>query len=209
VQWRRVCGAVAFVLWVAALLFGARTLLNYEGTPGVPGRPPTQWPSQSYVMRPIGTYTLVMFAHPNCPCTRASLAELETIMTQLQGKLSAFVLFSIPGGSSAEVQASDLWRRSATIPGVQALYDQKALETERFGARVSGQTMLYDPEGRLAFSGGITDTRGHQGSNFGADAVIRTVTNGGSASFRAPVFGCALHDPTAETLREASSWKKR
>jgi hypothetical protein len=130
-------------------------------------------------------------------------------MTRLQGRLDAFVLFSKPGGNTAEVRSSDLWKKAATIPGVSTLYDHDGAEMERFGGQVSGQTMLYDLEGRLVFKGGITSGRGHQGYNDGADAVIRRVTGRLEAASNTPVFGCTLHDPSAKTLREDSSWKKQ
>src|SRR5258707_15538635 len=97
VQWSGVGVAGACVLWGGVLLFGTRTLLNYESTPGVPSTPLSRWPSESRVPRHMGEFTLVMLAHPNCPCTRASLAELEIVMTELQGRLAAFVLFGRSG----------------------------------------------------------------------------------------------------------------
>src|SRR5436190_789460 len=67
------------LLWAGLVLFGARTLLNYENTSGTPANAPSQWPSNSRIARPDSKFALVMLAHPNCPCTRASLAELEIL----------------------------------------------------------------------------------------------------------------------------------
>lgn len=197
------------LLWGVVIVSGTRALLNYESTAGTPGAPPAHWPSDSGIARSNEKFTLLMLAHPYCPCTRASLAELEIVMAQLQGKLLAFVLFSKPGASAAEIQESDLWKKAAIIPDVSALYDDHAAETEKFGGQVSGQTMLYDSEGRLIFSGGITSGRGHQGDNEGADAVIRVVRGEKATPATTPVFGCTLHDPSAKALSEDSSWKKQ
>jgi hypothetical protein len=47
----------------------------------------------------------------------------------------------------------------------------------------------------LAFSGGITDSRGHEGDNDGADAILEIVSGPGvRAVARTPVFGCTLFD---------------
>lgn len=194
-------------LWAGLVLLGGRKLLNYESTPGMPGAPPSQWPPESQILRPTDKFTLVMLAHPNCPCTRASIAEFDGLMTKLQGKLAGFIVFSKPGATSTEVTASDLWKTAGRIPNVSVLYDKRGVETDRFGGQVSGQTMLYDPQGRLVFSGGITSGRGHQGDNDGMEAVILKV-RGLKAQAHVPVFGCTLHDPSAKELSE-NLWKKQ
>lgn len=202
-----ICGGV-IVLWAGLICFGGRKLLNYESAPGTPGTPPAQWPAASRIVRPHDKFTLVMLTHPNCPCTRASVAELEILMARLQGKLVGFMVFRKPEASAAEVQASVLWKTAAGIPNVHLIYDQDGAETDGFGGRVSGQTMLYDPAGRLVFSGGITSARGHQGDNFGVDAVLLAVRGRVKVRGRFPVFGCSLHDPNAKELSQAS-WKKQ
>ena len=198
------------LVWAGLILYGGRTLLNYEGTAGTPGNPPSRWPSSSRITRPNGKFVLVMFAHPNCPCTRAGMTEIEILMAQLQGKLAAFLVFSKPASDEEEAEAASLWRRAARIPGVSVSYDDRGTETDRFGAQVSGQSMLYDLDGKLVFSGGITAARGHEGDNDGVDGIISLVTESEVGTpIHTPVFGCALHDPSAKTLTEDSSWKKR
>lgn len=201
----RVLLAVTGVLWGTLIVAGTRAVLNYENAAGTPGTPPSSWPSASRLVRSSGKFTLVMLAHPNCPCTRASLVELEALMSRFQGRLAAIVLFSRPQIRESEVQASELWNRASTIPGVSVLFDE-AREVELFKGYVSGQTMLFNPSGELAFSGGITKARGYQGSNDGSEAVSRIIDSGAGRA-RAPVFGCALQNPSARTLSEDSSWK--
>ncbi len=196
------------VLWAGSICVGGRKLLNYESKPGEPGSPPSQWPAASRIVRPQNKFTLVMLTHPNCPCTRASVTELEILMARLQGKLAAVMVFRKPEASAGEVRESVLWKRAAEIPNVSLLFDADGAETERFGGRVSGQTMLYDPAGRLVFSGGITSTRGHEGDNAGVDAVILAVREHVNVRTRIPVFGCSLHDPNAKELSQ-TSWKKQ
>jgi glyoxylase-like metal-dependent hydrolase (beta-lactamase superfamily II) len=130
------------------------------------------------------------------------------IMTQLQGKVAAFVVFNKPGASASELHESDNWQHAIRIPGVLAMFDDRGTETQHFGGHVSGQTMLYSREGRLVFSGGITAGRGHQGNNIGAKAVIRIVRGDLGAPRKTPVFGCSLNNPSAQALIEEPSWKK-
>ena len=53
------------------------------------------------------------------------------------------------------------------------LRDDDGAEARRFGAETSGQTLLYDARGALAFSGGITGARGHAGDNAGRASLRR------------------------------------
>lgn len=205
---RHAISGILIVLWAGLICFGSRKLLNYESTPGTAAAAPAQWPAASRMVRPHDKFTLVMLTHPNCPCTRASVAELEILMARLPGQLAGFMVFRKPEASAAEVKASDLWKTARRIPNVSPVYDEDGAETERFGGQVSGQTMLYDPNGRLVFSGGITSARGHQGDNAGVDAVILCVREGANVRAHVPVFGCSLHDPDAKELSQ-NSWKKQ
>jgi hypothetical protein len=166
-----------------------------------------QWPTASRVIRPAGKFVLIILSHPDCPCTQASLAELDGVMAAAQGKLSAFVLFSKPGAGAAEIQASGLWSTAARIPNVSPRYDAHGAEAKLFHGRVSGQSMLYDPDGRLIFSGGITSARGHQGDNDGAEAIVRSIRAEPRAPIFTPVFGCSLHDPDDQDAKEDPSWR--
>src|SRR5262249_23558686 len=127
---------------------------------------------------------------------------------ELHGKVTAFVLFSKPGASEEDIRGSDLWKKAALVPGVTAVHDAEGSESQVFQGQVSGQTMLYSPDRNLVFSGGITSARGHQGDNEGAEAIVRLVKGGAAGSSRAPVFGCALQNPSAKALKEDSAWKK-
>jgi hypothetical protein len=206
---RRALLAVAGLAWVSAILFGARTLWNYETGPGEAGRAPSVWPSRSSIVPSPGRFTLVMLAHPDCPCTGASLVELERLMGRAQPRINAFVVFGKPGTSRADIEASSLWTNAAQIPGVTVQYDGSGAEARIFGAAVSGQTMLYRPDGRLAFSGGITLSRGHQADNPGEESVIRIVNGDSQESAGSPVFGCSMRDPTEQELKAEPSWQKR
>jgi hypothetical protein len=183
------------LLWLTLVGLGMRVALDYENTAGASASPPAFWPAASSIVRPPGRFTLVMFAHPNCPCTRASVAELDVLMARGGGKIAAFVRFSKPGAREADIRETALWRKAAAIPGVSVAFDEDDSETTWFGARVSGQAVLYDPEGRLVFSGGITRARGHEGDNPGLDSVMRLVmrlVNGEAAAAQTRVFGCSL-----------------
>jgi len=196
--------------WLGILGWAGKQLLDYENTPAKPGQPPREWPADSSIRRSRGQFTLLMLVHPNCPCTSASLSELEKILTQDGARVTATILFTKPETTEQDARASALARRAQHIPGLNVLFDPKGTETKRFDGTVSGQTLLYSPDGRLLFSGGITAARGHQGINPGEEAVVQLIEGQEHANqVKAhPVFGCSLHDPSEEE-RQSGLWTKR
>ena len=187
------CMAVA--IWLAATGVGMHVLASHAGTPGTPATPPATWPAGSRLGRESGRPTLVLVAHPRCPCTRASLWELARLMPRLAGRVAVRVLFVRPAGVESAWEETDLWSSAVDILGVQVLRDDAGMEARRFGAFTSGQVLLYGADGALVFSGGLTPSRGHMGDSAGRWAILTLVTGGAPAPSTA-VFGCALFDPT-------------
>ena len=178
--------------WLVIVVIGMASLWKYSITPGTAGTPPAQWPYMSRIPLAHDQFTLVMTAHPQCPCTRASLGELAMVMAHAGSRMRAYVLFVRPSGLSERLVYSDLWSAAQVIPGVTAVVDD-GTEARRFDAATSGQTMVYDRGGRLVFSGGITAARGHWGDNAGVDTITAlTVRDKRVGHSRTPVFGCAL-----------------
>ena len=186
------------ILWLLVISIGLWMLWGYENTPGKAAEPPREWPADSKILPARDHATLVMLAHPHCPCTRATIGELASIMAHSQGRLTAYVLFLKPRGFSEEWEKSDLWQSAASIPGVTAVIDDEGAEANRFHAATSGQTVLYDAGGRLLFSGGITASRGHYGDNAGQSAIVSLVNSGATDLTETSVFGCPLFDPNSE-----------
>lgn len=185
--------------WIAALGYGARTLLKYETTPGSLGSVSSNWPAGSIVHRQTDKPTLLMLAHPHCPCTRASIGELAQVMAHAIGKVNAFVLFVKPPGAGADWDDTDLRRTAAAIPSVTVLTDENGTEAARFGAETSGHTLVFDRGGTLVFSGGITGSRGHAGGNTGESAVLAALSGDAVVRSRTPVFGCSLQRRNSAT----------
>jgi hypothetical protein len=153
-----------------------------------------QWPADLALHRDPARATLIMFAHPQCPCSRASMTELAAIMTRCPREVRAIVCFFDPDGEPADWTRSALWRTASAIPGVEVLADHNARLAERFGSATSGQVFLFDRDGRQVFAGGITGARGHEGENRGRSLVIALARGEACAANSAPVFGCSLHD---------------
>lgn len=196
------------VLWVAVAGMGLRTLWSYALTPGDEGHPPSQWPAESRLPRVNGLPTLVVVAHPQCPCSRATVAELARLMAHVAGRVTAHVIFLRPPGFDQDWVESDLWRQSKAIPGINVWTDDRGIEAQRFGTATSGHTLLYDATGRLKFSGGITGARGHAGDNDGERAVTALLLHEITRVNSTPVFGCSLVDPASSCTKGGASCPK-
>ena len=194
-QKRAFIGAVV-LLWIPAVGFGISTLWKYSFAAGHPAEPPLDWPRTAPIERASGRATLVMFAHPQCGCSRASLGELAIIMAHEQEHVSTSVLFYRPSTEPPEWAKSDLLETARSIPGVKVLEDPDGSVARNFGVFTSGQTLLYNSAGRLEFKGGITAFRGHSGDNAGR-SVITALLHGDPLPavvlpVTSPVFGCSL-----------------
>jgi hypothetical protein len=189
---KRILAATLFAItWIASVAFGMRALFDYENTPGRVGALSQAWPA-AQIERATDRPTLVMLAHPHCPCTAASVGELAQIMARLEGRVKAYVLFVRPPGASGDWEDTDLRRSAEAIPGVQVILDADGVEAHRFGAETSGHTELFGADGRLLFTGGITASRGHAGDNAGASAIVALVNDQTPVRTQTRVFGCAL-----------------
>lgn len=195
-SYRRLLPGIAGALWLVAVGTGMAALWAYTTAPGVAATPPFVWPPDSRIRPSPDRATLIVLAHPHCPCTRATIEELDRLMARAGDRLAAHVLFVTPVGAATGWEATDLWRSAAAIPGVTVLRDEDGTEAQRIGAATSGQVLLYDPVGRLRFSGGITPARGHAGDNAGSSAIVELVeADDRSPAAETPVFGCSLLGP--------------
>ena len=185
--------------WLAAVGAGMGVLAAYDHTPGTPAAPPSVWPPASAIARVPGIPTLILFAHPQCPCSRASVHELAEIMASVPGHLSAHVLFLKPAPFEPAWAQTDLWASATAIPGVTVALDDRGTEARSFGAVTSGQVVLYDTNGVLRFAGGLTSARGREGDSAGRRAILALLTRGIADRRDAAVFGCSLLDPAPPT----------
>lgn len=181
-----------FVLWVAALMLGLFHLEQYERTPGKAANASAVWLKSSRLSLASDRFTLIVFAHPHCPCTRASLTVLAEVLRRTPSPARVFVVFTKPKGTPIHWERTPLYRLACQLPAVTVLSDSDEREAKRFGARTSGQVFLYDQSGRLRFSGGITAGRG-MGGDSPAQQQLLSALQGKPADRRTlPVFGCAL-----------------
>ena len=211
--WRRsALKAICFGLWGLAVAGGSLYSFTYQMTPQKTLRADTQWPGSSICELSENQSTLVMFVHPRCPCSRASLNELAVLLTRCRSRIAAHVMFVRPDSYDDDWARTDLWSSASSIPGVDPHIDGGGAERQKFGARVSGEVFLYDTSGMLIFHGGITAGRGHAGDNEGRAAIESILLRGSEQTTTAPAFGCSLVSPdTPADQREfrEQGWAER
>jgi len=168
-------------VWATCVVLGFVALARYETMPGAQAAVEPDWPSATSLARRGAT--LVLFAHPECPCTRATFAELGRLLTRAGTAPAVRILFVGAGAALRPL--------AARIPGAVIADDPEGLEAKRFRATTSGHVFLYDAQGVLLFHGGITPSRAHHGDSVGQSAILAHLA-GRTAPADAPVFGCAL-----------------
>lgn len=197
------------------VLVGCFALWQYAATAGVIGEAPSRWPSTpaaGIVASPPGTANLLMFAHPRCPCTRASVAELESLARR-SGQPATVVFWSPPRRQMSDDQwaqwaGSDLIQLAEQSANLRVVLDPGRTITDAFDARTSGTVLVYDGSGSLRFRGGITSGRGHEGTNQAQAAILawlkqsdslqqtgslqQTIEHSNLAIETFPVFGCEI-----------------
>ena len=191
-QFTKLKVSALLALWLAGVAAGLFWLTDYAYHANPQAHAQTHWPADTGIQPAPDKPTLLLVGHPQCPCTRATLGELDRLLARRADKLKVQVLFYQPAGVPNDWVKTDLWQSAAAIPGISVIADWEAREARRFGASTSGEVLLYDPQGRLLFQGGITGSRGHAGDNLGRQAIETYLDTGHLPVSQTPVFGCVI-----------------
>ncbi len=180
--------AIITLPWAASVLTGGFMLWRHQWTPGhAAAKAPAQLSGPTK-----GGARLVVFLHPQCPCSHATVEELNRIMTAAGAAVHADLFFYRPRTQTDSWCRTALWREAAELPHTTLLQDTDGIEATRFGAHTSGQTLLYSDKGALVFSGGITPGRAHEGDNVGEETIIAYLRSRRVRAASTPVYGCAI-----------------
>ncbi|MEM6690639.1 MAG: hypothetical protein AAF664_14485 [Planctomycetota bacterium] len=192
-------------VWALVVASGMTWINRYGTTPGVTGDTPVMWPEEIPWVDQEQRAGLLMFAHPRCPCTRASLNELQRI-TDRAG-IQADVIFWQPKNTQDETDWSDtsLIRQAKSLSNLRVHLDHGGRMTDRFDARTSGLCLVFEEYHGLLFRGGVTSSRGHEGVSDSHSLILKALANPSSPLFvgsesegsridEFPVFGCEI-DP--------------
>jgi len=75
--------AIAVIPFCLLTLVGFYLLLRFDGTPSSQRYAPGLWPETAGIAFPTGKPALLVFLHPLCPCSRATLEELNSVLSRV------------------------------------------------------------------------------------------------------------------------------
>lgn len=186
---------VAALAWLIIMVGCFAAITAYKSTAGAAATVPAAWPSDIPLARPANQAMLLMFLHPRCPCSRASLSQLHELRSaQQSGALRIIALR--PENAEQAWMEGDIIQQARQIPSAELIWDDGGRLAARFGARTSGHVLIYNEHGLLTFSGGITSLRGHDGWNTHAAAAAAQWRGDSGSARETPVFGCPLIETT-------------
>jgi hypothetical protein len=191
--------AVSSAVWIISVGLGFQILLDYGSHSGPQAAVQSEWPQGSRLQRQSAAPTLIVFLHPKCPCSNATVSELAYVVARHKD-LKTTLLFIKPPGADKGWEDTRLWQRARNLPGAAAQIDGDGREAKVFAAQTSGQCFLYDGRGRLQFAGGITGSRGHEGDNQGLSRLEAALDENKnqheipSIGSLSPTFGCPLNN---------------
>ena len=192
------------VAWFVSIVAGLMLLMRYENHPGPQTSSRSDWPASTSLTLSDEQPTVVLFVHPHCPCSRATISELARVVANCENMASISLVAYEPKPTNQDWRKSRVISSARTIPGVRVHWDQSGNQARLFQVQTSGHLLLYDRSGKLRFSGGITASRGHEGSSLGRSHVESWLQNcccnrvQPNELLHAPVFGCPLVDGSGE-----------
>jgi hypothetical protein len=178
--------------WCACAIPGWGALLQHAYQPAATEEGVAGWPAGAHPQPPWSGCRVVVFAHPFCPCTRATLNKLNESLRRIPGATFVQVVFVTAGLSAADVSESPLLATARRLSGVDVQLDETGNEAQRFGAKISGEVLAFDGRGRRLFHGGLTSARGHEGESASQQQLERILCGTSGESYTAPVYGCSL-----------------
>ncbi|MFG0264844.1 MAG: RedB [Rhodopirellula sp. JB055] len=184
------------ILWgfiLAALFFA---LISYGNTAGPSDPPPeTAFTKQVDGVSEINTssgWELMMAVHPKCPCTVASVNELQHLLDQFGDQLKCRFLVYHPADTDAAWIEDGITPRLSEIPQASIEPDETGKTALALGMQTSGAVVVFDSQGIPCFHGGITVSRNHEGDNLGVRAISMLLQGKSPPITSTPVFGCRL-----------------
>ena len=176
-------------LWALAIAIGFFSMVDYQNSAAVVYQNPSEISER--FNGADNCNVLIMALHPHCSCSRASLSELHKLQSNVGDAVRVYVLVYVPDGQD-KGWAEGISLAQLSRMNTEVIYDPGGKICLETGLNTSGETLLYNAQGSLLFSGGVTASRGHAGSNYGIEFLHDAISRKQVERTETPVFGCAI-----------------
>lgn len=193
------------LLWGLAVIAASLGMWLHAAKPGKPAQAPPSWPEGSAIAHDPKRFTLLVFAHPACACTAATMDELGRFLRGRENRVRVHVLFESYDDVGQAPAESRAWAAASALGDVHLAVDVDGAQASLFDVQTSGQVLAYDPSGTRRFAGGITRGRGERGESQGATRLAELIDHEANVDAQAPVYGCALLSPGGEDAERTTN----
>src|SRR5256885_1510750 len=100
-------------LWLVAVGAGLAVVAHLQSIGGRAAETPQRWPMTASIPLATGNATLLLFAHAQSSSATSGLEQLQRLIAQCDGRVTAHVFFFSPAQLSSEWTTSDLWRKAS------------------------------------------------------------------------------------------------
>ncbi len=135
--------------------------------------------------------TVILFYHPHCPCTKATVNNFKTISENIEARVHLLALAYRPKDSNETWIETEITKQLREL-GFEIATDTDGTFCRQFDVYTSGHILVYESNERLVFNGGITTSRGHEGSNYALADFLKSIDGSRDANSVWPVFGCPI-----------------
>lgn len=110
--------------------------------------------------------------------------------------MDVHIIFVATNGVAGSAETTRLSSAASDLGFAKIYYDNGELG-KRFAVKTSGHVLLYDMNGNLQFSGGVTASRGHEGPSIGGSAIATILAGRQSNTVSTAIYGCPLFSQTS------------
>ncbi len=191
-RFSRIPCPIFVIFWLTLVLTAWVALGVYDHIPGETGAVPETFTERISRTTDHQKPLLLVFLHPRCPCSRNTLMEFEKLLARHPGTFELRFYFVHPADTAADWYLGENWDRARAIPLAHVEVDSNGKLAKSLGVRTSGHVLGYAPDGRLLFSGGLSEARSGHHAGEGGRMLENAMMETDHPPVRTSVFGCRL-----------------
>jgi hypothetical protein len=189
-EWKKISLMIFAAIWTVIFFVSWSLFYSFSTTAGK-HTVMMRWPASEALPLLHDKPNILIFLHPKCSCSVASIAEFRRLVDSLSGRVHVRAILM----KYQQVRSKEIPEGFASlfeIPEIKISRDDDGIISKSLGALTSGIVYLIDEEGLVVYQGGLTASRGHGGITAGSEFIRAWVTKRDDKTFMQKVFGCHL-----------------